>query len=182
CGGAFYALTRPELISACAKRQKQPDWTLGLGFAGLLLLGWEFFAASLALDKALYHLGAWQGTLQDRESVGLALLAIPALVGLWQRRWWGWLAAGFQALVLSALLLAHSLEVASSVWTATQSRAPGAAGFMAGEAFCRLLPDLSVLICVLAAFVLSKTQFCTLPHDPRGKAASRKNHEKTAPI
>ncbi|HTB23274.1 MAG TPA: hypothetical protein VK914_11295 [bacterium] len=152
CAGTLYALTRPSLVVRCESGPKQPAWTENLGFAALLLLSRQFFAAGEALNLALYKFPEWS-------SGAMAALALTALVGLWQRRWWGWAAMAIQTLLLVTRPGLAALSKATLSYYQFQDKAPSAAVLLACEAFCRSLPDLAVQACLLVALLKSRRQF-----------------------
>lgn len=176
CAGTFYALTRPSLLAECRADPKQPDWTDGLGFAALLPLSRQFFTASETLNLALYRFPDWADLRQipwaaswaglpaspavlSLEPCAMAALALTALVGLWKRRWWGWLAACAQTLILLIEVTQTASLKALTAFYQFQDKAPSAAPYLAGEAFCRTLPDFAVLVCVLIALLKSRRRF-----------------------
>ena len=176
CAGTFYALTRPSLVAECRADPKQPRWTDGLGFAALLPLSRQFFTASEALNLALYRFPDWADlrqvpwtasrtallaspALQSLGPCAMAALALAALVGLWKRRWWGWLAACVQTLILLFEVTQAAGVKALTAFYQFQDKAPSAAPYLASEAFCRTLPDFAVLVCVLLALLKSRRQF-----------------------
>lgn len=165
CAATFYALTRPTLIAQCGTGTGQPEWTKGLGFAARLLLFQQFITASDLLNKALYRIPQWSDrllgfpALKALEPAGTAALAMLALVGLWRRRPWGWLAAAVQSLILLTLAVQGGFAKALAAYALWQVKAPAATPYFASEAFCRNLPELAVLACVFGALLHSKREF-----------------------
>jgi hypothetical protein len=178
CAATFYALTRPSIVSQSRADLKQPEWTKGLGFAARLLLLQQFISASDLLNKALYTLPQWPDlkaffaapqdllgspALKAMEPAGIAVLALLALVGLMQRRPWGWLAMAVQSLILLTLAIQGGFAKALTAYSLWQGKAPSAAPYLASEAFCRSLPELAVLACVFGALLSSKREFHVAP-------------------
>jgi hypothetical protein len=176
CVGTFYALTRPSLVAECRADLKQPAWTDGLSFAALLPLSRQFFTASDALNLALYRFPDWADlhqipwtaspaallaspALKNLEPCAMAALALSALAGLWKRRRWGWTAMCAQTLILLFGVAQAGFGSALTAFYQYQDKAPSAAPALASEAFCRTLPDLAVLACVLVALLKSRRQF-----------------------
>jgi len=152
CAGTLYALTRPSMVARCESGPEQPAWTENLGFAALLLLSRQFFAAGEALNLGLYKFPDWG-------SSAMTVLALAALVGLWRRTWWGWTSMAIQTLLLFTRPFLAALSAGLLSFYQFQDKTPSAAPLLACEAFCRSLPDLAVQACLLAALVKSRRQF-----------------------
>jgi hypothetical protein len=173
CGVLLYVLVQPELIQKCQSERKQPGWTDGLGFAALLLISAQIFTASAALPDALNHASALGGSAaipgapgapaEDPSaawlSVGLAALAVLALVGLWLRRGWGVAALLMQNGILLSQAADTALGKALAALSGSTSRFPQASLPLALEAFSRNLPELAAIALVVGFAPRARRQF-----------------------
>jgi hypothetical protein len=176
CAGTLYALTRPELIRRCQALRAQPDWTDGLSFWALLLISHALAAVSDAalsflvqapgLPAALSGLSgpepagglgsAAGGVLQ---TLALLALALAALIGLWKRRIWGWLAMALHCLTMAWIAVFHGAAGAMAAYFSARGATAAAALPAALEVFSRGLPELGALVLVAFAVLKARAEF-----------------------